>query len=72
MRFFWENPRSLDSSGSKKTQNPKKDYFPMQGKQTNPELRANFKNKKKIGVKFVLEKFLQENAIRKEKYLSDR
>ena len=34
-------------------------------KQTNPELHANFKNKKKIAVKFVFEKFLNENAISK-------
>ena len=50
--------RSKDCSASKKKQNPKKDYFPRQRRQTNPELRANFKNKKKIAVKFVLEKFL--------------
>ena len=58
----------MDSSAQKKKkkggeENPKKDYFPWQRKQ----LRANFKNKKKKGVKFVLEKFLNENAIRKKK-----
>ena len=56
----------MDSSASKKRKIRKRIIFhDNENKQTNPELRANFTKKKK-GVKFVLEKFLNENATRKK------